>query len=255
MEKHDRDYYAVLGVEQNANQEQLKNMYHKLAKKYHSDLNSEDPELKKWSHEMMAELNDAYSTLKDPAKRDQYDRQKDKDQASEIIFIESLEQAKEILNAGVDFFSFGAPSFSLEEECRKETRKLINKKPDKYIKRGVPNEYSKDYLIASIESAAMEALERVQEKTINHTVFQFYFYANLILGIINAFKTSGAFLDGVGTTLLWVSGSTFSYIIFTYLARFIARGFKSNLNGLKGFIVNGGLAVFLIIISVNGLFY
>ena len=34
MDKNVRDHYTVLGVEKNATEEQIKNMYHKLAKKY-----------------------------------------------------------------------------------------------------------------------------------------------------------------------------------------------------------------------------
>ncbi len=38
-----KDYYRILGVERNAGKQEIKKAYKRLAKKYHPDLNKDDP--------------------------------------------------------------------------------------------------------------------------------------------------------------------------------------------------------------------
>lgn len=66
-----RDYYEVLGVSKNASQEEIKNAYRRLAKKYHPDVN---PDNKKESEEKFKEAAESYEVLSDPQKRTQYDQ-------------------------------------------------------------------------------------------------------------------------------------------------------------------------------------
>lgn len=65
-----RDYYEVLGVDRDATDEDLKKAYRLLAKKYHPDLNPDDPQ----AEEKFKEVNEAYEVLSDPQKRAAYDR-------------------------------------------------------------------------------------------------------------------------------------------------------------------------------------
>jgi molecular chaperone DnaJ len=65
-----RDYYEVLGVEREADTEEIKKAYRKLALKYHPDRNPSD----KSSEEKFKELGEAYEALIDPQSRAAYDQ-------------------------------------------------------------------------------------------------------------------------------------------------------------------------------------
>ncbi len=65
------DFYKVLGVSKTASQDEIQKAYLKLARKYHPDMNPDDPEGAK---KKFQELQHAFDTLKDPEKRKQYDQ-------------------------------------------------------------------------------------------------------------------------------------------------------------------------------------
>ncbi len=64
-----RDYYEILGVDRNSDEDQIKASYRKLALKYHPDRNPGDKE----AEEQFKEAAEAYEVLRDPEKRNIYD--------------------------------------------------------------------------------------------------------------------------------------------------------------------------------------
>ena len=65
-----RDYYEVLGLDQGASSDDVKQAYRRLAMKHHPDRNPDDAE----SEEKFKEASEAYEVLSDDEKRSAYDR-------------------------------------------------------------------------------------------------------------------------------------------------------------------------------------
>ncbi|RME69814.1 MAG: J domain-containing protein [Chloroflexi bacterium] len=65
-----KDYYKILGVSKNATEKEIKSAYRKLARKYHPDMNPDDPQ----AEARFKEINEAYQVLSDPEKRKKYDQ-------------------------------------------------------------------------------------------------------------------------------------------------------------------------------------
>ncbi|MFX0188584.1 MAG: DnaJ C-terminal domain-containing protein [Candidatus Hodarchaeota archaeon] len=65
-----KDYYKILGVDKNASKEEIKRAFRKMARKYHPDVNPDEPK----SGEKFKEVNEAYSILSDDKKREMFDK-------------------------------------------------------------------------------------------------------------------------------------------------------------------------------------
>lgn len=64
-----KDYYAILGLERGASEDDVKKAYRRLARKYHPDVSKEAD-----AEEKFKEVAEAYQTLKDAEKRAAYDQ-------------------------------------------------------------------------------------------------------------------------------------------------------------------------------------
>jgi molecular chaperone DnaJ len=64
-----RDYYEILGVSRDADKEEIKGAYRRLARKYHPDVNKEPG-----AEDRFKEINRAYEVLSEPEIRERYNR-------------------------------------------------------------------------------------------------------------------------------------------------------------------------------------
>src|SRR2546421_3878335 len=65
-----RDPYEVLGVPRDASADEIKSAYRRLARRYHPDVNRDDPQ----AEEKFKEVGEAYSVLSDTSRRAKFDR-------------------------------------------------------------------------------------------------------------------------------------------------------------------------------------
>jgi len=65
------NYYNILGVQENSDQNLIKKAYREMAKKYHPDKNKEPN-----AEEKFKKVTEAYENIGDPAKRQEYDRKR-----------------------------------------------------------------------------------------------------------------------------------------------------------------------------------
>lgn len=75
-----KDYYKILEVDKSAGDDEIKKQYKKLALKWHPDKNGGDEETRTTAEAKFKEINEAYSVLSDPQKKQRYDSGADLDE-------------------------------------------------------------------------------------------------------------------------------------------------------------------------------
>lgn len=72
---HNKDLFEVLGVDEDATQDEVKRAFRALALQYHPDKVTESGDVKE-NEERFQEIQAAYDILRDEEKRKQYEREK-----------------------------------------------------------------------------------------------------------------------------------------------------------------------------------
>lgn len=92
------DWYQILGVREDVTEEELKNTYRKLAKKYHPDSHPDDKECER----RFQEISEAYNILSNEKKRRKYDEERKKAKKNNTAGTKEKRESASG-GAGVDF--------------------------------------------------------------------------------------------------------------------------------------------------------
>ncbi|HEX8845498.1 MAG TPA: J domain-containing protein [Pyrinomonadaceae bacterium] len=71
-----KDYYSILGADEDASQSEIERLYKRRAVQHHPDRGGDEEEMKS--------LNEAYGVLRDETTRDAYDAERRQDEASDL---------------------------------------------------------------------------------------------------------------------------------------------------------------------------
>jgi DnaJ-class molecular chaperone len=125
------DYYKVLEVDKNANDNDIKKAYHKLAAKWHPDKN---PNNKEESEKRFKEISEAYDTLKDPNKRQIYNTPRG---VSPMVNNMNMNHIFSNFSGGINFnFNLNGNTTTIQQQTFFQNGKRITKKTTTKIVNG-----------------------------------------------------------------------------------------------------------------------
>ena len=124
-----KDYYSILGIEQNAGETLIRSRYRSLAAIYHPDKNPD-------SHSEFLDINEAYKTLMNPALRNIYDKdlkeyEKFKNALQENKVIPYRSRLRDGGNVNIDI------DFSMDIRTLKNSNGIIKREAGEFIEKTV----------------------------------------------------------------------------------------------------------------------
>lgn len=116
-----KDYYKILETNKNASQEEIKQKYRELAKRWHPDANGNSRE----SEEKFKDIAEAYSVLSSPVKRKEYDDRSSFHSSYSKKTQSSYGNASWQTEQEAPFYTFYYTSNSEERKTRKDSGSIL----------------------------------------------------------------------------------------------------------------------------------
>ena len=156
-----KNYYEILEISENASQEVVERVYKLLAKKYHPDLNPENP---KEAEERFKSISEAYEVLSNDAKRHDYDNELKRQRESQIY------------NSSDTYSSFNVDYSEINEKVLREMQADLARQRQAVEKQRIEqeNKLRKEYndaYISALEQAGIHVVYKRNLKEIAHDTF------------------------------------------------------------------------------------
>jgi curved DNA-binding protein CbpA len=179
-----KDYYQILGVSQEATTEEIRDAYYKLVKFYHPDVNPNvSHEIKAKTQEIFTQITDAYETLSEADKREQYNSLEE--------LAELKTQAKYIYEAEM-VFKKGITLLIQRDyvEAEKKIREAVEMNPDDAAYLGA-HAWAR-FLAAENKSAILEEVKKSLETAIkmNEKLPENYYYLGSVYKFTNDLRNA-----------------------------------------------------------------
>ncbi len=173
------NYYEILEVGENASQEVIERVYKLFAKKYHPDVNPDNP---KEAEEKFKLITEAYEVLSDEFKRKEYDERLKAQrmidaQANSSILMDSIMEEYNMNNSSLD----GEDAVRIQQEIMLKQQQDLQK-----AKIEQENKLRKEYNDAYISALERAGIHVVYKKTWQEkfSIIKSLFFTIVILTIV-----------------------------------------------------------------------